>query len=180
MKFPVNSVAFMDFEASGLATRSWPIEVGWAIGGVDPKSVLIAPQPTWPMSAWDPAAERLHGLEVETLHRAGEPAVAVCKMLNASLGAANVYTDAPDYDANWLNVLYQSVGMRATFRIADFVDLLDQFNDHGLISAAQAHADFAAPRTHRAADDVAHLQATYQFCIENAVLAAPMASSQSY
>ena len=150
-------VVYIDLEASGLGDRSWPIEVGWASGKDQPQSLLIAPHPDWPISAWDDKAQALHGLSIEHLKRNGLDPVQACKHLNNALAGETVYSDAPDWDGYWLYRLHQAARMKQTFKLAHYAELMPviDLNDK---MALVAQANAAAPHTHRAGEDVRHMQ----------------------
>lgn len=178
-------VAFLDFEASGLGAQSWPIEVGWAIAAA-PKAyddssawrgapddaleavaappaeaALIAPDARWSMDAWDPTAERLHGLSIDCLRKDGAPAVQVCARLNAALAGVRVYSDATNWDGFWLMRLYEVGGLRPSFELLDFAGLIRPLigpHEAAFFEAAKA----APPRRHRAAPDAVHLRALFE------------------
>jgi len=158
------SVAFIDFEASGLGPGSWPIEVGWGRFGGDAASLLIAPAADWPMEAWDPNAERLHGLTVATLRARGASAETACAQLNEALAGLDVFSDAPDYDGRWLETLYRAAGVRPSFQICDIRDLILPIAPLDLIPEIMSQAEALQPHTHRAAQDVRNLQTIYSLC----------------
>ena len=153
-------VFFLDIEASGLGSRSWPVEVGWAGPGIEPVSVLLKPHDSWEASAWEAEAEALHGISMLRLQAEGEHVVDACRQINEALDGACVYSDAPDFDGVWLYRLYTAAGRRMSFRLLDFGALVDEVAG-AAVSAAYAHGAAVAPRTHRAADDAAHLAAVY-------------------
>ena len=57
--------ASLDFEASSLADRSYPVEVASVFEDGASEAHLIAPAPDW--TDWDVASERIHGIARETL-----------------------------------------------------------------------------------------------------------------
>ncbi len=154
-------VAFIDVEASGLGPQSWPIEVGWVFSTGDARSVLIRPADNWSMTAWEKSAEALHGITPPTLVTSGREPLDVALILNAALGGAVVYSDAPDYDSFWLFRLYDAAGVKPNYRLNDLGDLLRPLWDRQpreLVDLASEEA----PHTHRAAADVLHLQTMYR------------------
>lgn len=154
-------VAFIDLEASGLIGASWPVEVGWAYADGDAQSFLIRPDPSWPMTAWDPNAEKLHGISVEQLEREGVDAAAACSRIASALADVHVYSDAPDWDAYWIMRLFAAAGRRMPFVIREFSRLMPPLSADEKAEILKA-ADAKAPRRHRAADDARHLQALYR------------------
>ncbi len=160
------SIAFLDFEASGLGPYSWPIEVGWSVNGGQPKSVLIRPEPSWSMDSWDEQAERVHGIEMSDLQDHGLSPADVCEQLDAELAGLSVYTDAPEFDGYWLAVLYAALERQPTFRLLYMDELLASFCDSLRIFLAKTRAKAIAPPTHRAAEDVRYLNELYRQCLE--------------
>lgn len=160
-------IAFIDLEASGLGAKSWPVEVGWAFAEGDARGMLIRPDNSWSDDAWDPAAQRLHGLERAELERDGASAAAVCKAMNAALADAEVHSDAPDWDGFWLFRLFSAGGIKQAFALHDFGRLI-----RPLAGARepdlQQRAARIAPRRHRAAADALYLRSLYILAREGA------------
>ena len=153
-------IIFIDFEASGLGARSWPVEVGWAAVDGACETFLVKPVDDWPQSAWEPTAEALHGLSFSMLQRDGVAPAAICKTMNAALCDAAVYSDAPDWDAFWLYRLFSAARVKPAFELLNFAALMAPLAPEKII-AAVAQADIVAPRRHRARDDALHLRAVY-------------------
>lgn len=158
------SAAYIDLEASGLGDKSWPIEIGWARNGEEPDSLLIRPSKDWSFEAWDPKAETLHGLSVNTLNDSGLDVVAACKKINDALAGTTVYSDAPDWDGYWLYRLHIAAHMRQSFKLAHFAELMPPISlTDKLMLVAKTNA--LAPHTHRAADDVRHMQVLHALAV---------------
>ena len=154
-------LAFIDFEASGLGSRSWPIEVGWAFEDGVGESFLISPAPEWSMDQWDPRAQGLHGITPKMLSDLGVGASVACDRMSAALSGCDVYSDAPDWDAYWMMRLFDAVGRKPSIRLKEFsavVPALTAERKKELI----AGADKIAPRRHRAAEDALHLVTVYR------------------
>ena len=79
-------------------------------------------EPAW--THWDVAAERIHGLDRARLLREGLPPAEVVRRLEAALEGMIVFSDAPDFDAGWLDALYAVVARQRTFRIEHADDIL--------------------------------------------------------
>jgi hypothetical protein len=118
-------VALIDVKASGLMSGSFPVEVGYltysldALGNWAPRttSYLVKPDPFWSLTHWDSFAEQMHGLSHHHLRRFGEDCKSIAAHLQADLAGHLVFTDAPEHDAQWLDVLHAS-GMRPrTYKI---------------------------------------------------------------
>lgn len=160
-------LAFIDFEASGLGAKSWPIEIGWAFEDGSGESILISPAPEWSMDDWDPRAERLHGITPKMLSDLGVNASAACDRMSAALAGCSVYSDAPDWDGFWLMRLFDAAGRKCSFRLKDFVSLMPLMTDDQK-ALMLANADRMAPRRHRAAEDALHLVAIYRLAAKHA------------
>lgn len=152
--------AFIDLEASGLSTTSWPIEVGWAFEHGPPRSFLIRPDASWPESAWSLDAERLHGVSRADLERDGVNPRDVAEALNAALAGASVWSDAPDWDGFWLFRLFQAAQIKQQFAVNDFGRLMRPLAG-AREEAALRRAAQISPRRHRAGPDAKHLQTIY-------------------
>lgn len=159
-------LAFIDVEASGLGSKSWPVEVGWAFEEGEPQAFMIRPHDSWTDEAWDPQAERLHGLDRARLEREGVAPKEVCRALNEAFAGAEVYSDAPDWDGFWLFRLFSAAGVRQGFALRDFAWLMRPL-PRAHEPAILARAACLAPRRHRAAADARHLQALYRLARES-------------
>lgn len=153
---------FIDLEASGLSASSWPIEIGWVSFEGAAKSILIKPHESWPLTAWDPSAEALHGISLDKLSQKGRTCPEVCELVNADLRGKTVYSDAPDWDSFWLMRAFRACEMKPSFIVADFLSLFPS----GLTPEAIAKAEAISPRAHRAAADAEHLRTLYNMALD--------------
>lgn len=113
---------FIDFEASSLAPKSWPIEVGiaWVDNGqVAADAKLIRPDPSWSVDDWHPESEAVHGIPRKALN-AAEPADSVAMWLRDKLDGKLVVSDAPEFDQRWLDRLMKTACEQHEIRIDDF------------------------------------------------------------
>jgi hypothetical protein len=109
---------FLDFEASSLKKNGFPIEIGWAFEDGRGENMLIRPAPNW--TEWDPRAEAIHGIPLETLEREGTPHEAVARRMVETLGGLQLFASAPSWDGKWLSLLLRSAGYpRHTLRLRD-------------------------------------------------------------
>lgn len=109
---------FLDFEASSLADRSYPIEVAWVFEDGRSESHLIAPAPAW--TDWDEESERIHGITRETLVRDGAAHDAVAARMIAALSDHALFASAPSWDGKWLSALLRAAGLpRHALRLQD-------------------------------------------------------------
>jgi hypothetical protein len=97
----------LDFEASGIDPRGYPIEV--ALADVATGKVwewLIAPTPAWlETGVWEAAAEAIHGLSLAEIIAKGRSVAEVVAELTARTQGVQVLSDAPTYDTKWLRDL---------------------------------------------------------------------------
>lgn len=154
-------LAFIDFEASGLGARSWPIEVGWAFEDGAGESLLVSPAPDWSMDDWDPRAEKLHGISLKMLSDLGVSAETACDRLASTLADCAVYSDAPDWDAFWMMRLFDAAGRKCPIRIREFSTLMTPMTPEKKADLL-SRADRQAPRRHRAGEDALHLVTVYR------------------
>lgn len=154
---------FLDFEASSLGKKSYPIEVGWVFEDGREKSYLIRPAPGW--TEWDAAAEAMHGITRERLLAEGSPHEVVCDRLIQLFEANVVYASSPPWDGKWLSMLLRGAGRpRHLLRLRDseeaFVEAarvrLGEGADEAVVAEVIAMARAlveAQPATHRALAD---------------------------
>jgi len=111
-------IIFLDFEASGLGKRGFPIEVGWAREDGCEEGHLIRPAPGW--EEWDEGAEAIHGLTRDRLEREGQPHDMVARRMVEVLSGHDLYASAPSWDGQWLSRLLRAAGLpRHALRLRD-------------------------------------------------------------
>lgn len=110
--------AFLDFEASSLAKKGYPIEVAWVFEDGQGASFLIRPSPLW--TDWDETAERIHGIPRTELVERGEPVETVAAAMIDALSGHALYASAPSWDGKWLSALLRAAGLpRHSLRLQD-------------------------------------------------------------
>ncbi len=102
-------LVFLDFEASSLGKRSYPIEVAWVFEDGTCETHLIRPAPGW--DDWDPAAEAIHRIARATLLGDGEPHEAVARRMLERLAGHDLRASAPSWDGKWLSTLLRAAGL---------------------------------------------------------------------
>ncbi|MBO9624265.1 MAG: transcriptional regulator [Sphingomonas sp.] len=139
-------LVFLDFEASSLSKRSYPVEVAWVFEDGREEAHLIRPAPAW--TDWDPVAEAIHGIDRATLERDGTPHGVVAERMVAELSGHDLRASAPSWDGKWLSALLRAAGLpRRSLRLADSDDaLLDAARDglRDTVPAAELEAAAAA------------------------------------
>jgi len=100
---------FLDLEASSLLPGAFPLEIGWVEEDGAGESYLIRPAPEWLASevGWDAVSAAVHGISRETLAAEGQSPVEVASRAVQVLAAPGVivYSDAPEWDGQWLRLL---------------------------------------------------------------------------
>ena len=152
-------ITFIDLEASGLSSDSWPVEVGlaWPESG-RPCSAgrLIRPESHWPTSAWSAESAAVHGIPLAEL-RAAEPAPEVARWVLDRVAGRRLVSDAPPWDRAWLATLLATLGEGvAVPRLHDFDAVVARRYDFAGVRRVYAHLD-AHPAPHRAAADAERL-----------------------
>lgn len=148
----------IDFEASGLSSSSFPIEVGVVLEDGQCYESLIRPVPDW--RHWDADAERMHGIPRQRLATEGQPALHVCNLLNQVCQGRTLYTDCWVHDYAWLMKLYMTAGIQPAFQCSPIERLL---NDTEMEDWGYRKTDIAgtlALQEHRALNDALIIQQT--------------------
>ena len=158
MPAEVQAPAVLDIEASGFGHDSYPVEIGFVLSGGQTYCTLIKPVPGW--THWDPAAEKVHRIPLQTVITHGRDVVEVATQLNQRLQGLTVYCDAWPRDHRWLATLYDAAGLTPSFRLDDLRALLSEqeaaFWD---VVKRQITTEMRLPR-HRASSDAKILQQT--------------------
>lgn len=162
---------FLDFEASSLASASYPIEVAWSYADNSVESHLISPTGVTTWTDWSIAAQRLHGLSREQLLTDGRPPTWVARRMNEQLAGQLLYSDNPDFDGFWLEELFKkSAGLKPAFSLLHIEELLisllcseisDRVHALSRIKTMKQIARREVVGQHRAGLDVKYLLALY-------------------
>ena len=102
-------LVFLDFEASSLAGKSYPIEVAWVFEDGRSRSSLLRPTPGW--TDWSADAERIHGISRDRLDIEGAAVAAIAHEMVETLSGHALYASAPSWDGKWLSVLLRAAGL---------------------------------------------------------------------
>jgi hypothetical protein len=157
----LSNVMCIDFEASSLGRRSFPIEVAIAGAGTGAaQSWLIQPTPLWlATGTWSEDSEALHGLSLARIAAEGKPAATVARALAEALFGKTTLSDNAGHDQAWLEMLFTAGGRATPFKLEDFgrfatglITAAGQRPDIAMMRAeAEAHGLF--PERHRAEPD---------------------------
>ena len=154
------SIATLDIEASGLASESYPIEIGIALPDGYAYCSLIKPADHW--THWSPEAESIHGISRNDLIAYGKTATEVARTLNQLLHSTTVYTDCWTIDHPWLIKLFQEAGFNNTFTLQDIMYLLDEELYTQLAATKKQLFSKLDIKRHRATNDAKVLQLAYE------------------
>jgi hypothetical protein len=160
-------IIFLDFEASALGPRGYPIEVGWAM--VDPReqvtvrALLIRPTEAWADWEWSPESARVHSITRDVLDQNGLPVHAVAETMNAELAGRVVHSDHPRGDGFWLRVLFGAAGLEPAFLLKDVASVFEGVSDLAYEQAVERGK--RPPVTHRAGDDALHWARKYMAAV---------------
>ena len=157
----LENVICIDFEASSLGRRSFPIEV--AIADVTAGTVrawLIRPAPLWlAAGTWSEDSEAMHGLSLAKITEEGLPAGTVAQELDHALAGKTVLSDNAGYDQAWLETLCTAGQRIPSCAIADFArfaaalaEAQGRRADIALMKA-ETEAQSLFPQRHRAGPD---------------------------
>lgn len=140
---------FIDFEASGIAPDSYPIEVAVVFPGGEYQS-LIQPARYW--DHWSYDAQDMHGISREQLMSEGTTALQVAQELNRLFDGKTLCSDNPA-DCYWLDVLYEAAGIDPTFEVKPIESFV------GREAASEILKRLPVRMGHRALQDVHALRA---------------------
>lgn len=114
----VTMKVFLDFEASSLSDRSYPIEIAWVFEDGRSEAHLIAPARGW--NDWDDVSQSIHGISRAMLEAEGEPHDVVATRMVAALAGHDLFASAPSWDGKWLSVLLREAALpRHLLRLRD-------------------------------------------------------------
>jgi DNA polymerase III subunit epsilon len=153
------NIIFLDFEASSLSERSWPIEIGFAWldhkQKIRSEARLIRPHESWPLDDWSERSAEVHKIPFQDLE-AADPAVEVARWAASLAGFARLVVDAPAHDGMWLNRLMQTINRADDFEVASWhEEIWATFEGPALSMAHRARAN--GKSAHRADQDAASL-----------------------
>lgn len=157
-------VLFIDIEASGLNSASFPIEIGWVLDDeAGPESFLIRPHASWDFaSGWSAQSADLHGIPSAMLEPQGISVEEACAQLDGLAWGRLVVSDASQHDDWWLGRLYAAAEREKAWAVGDVERLygglaqkagLDQTDAARLLTRVEQ----IYPHPHRAGPDALRL-----------------------
>jgi hypothetical protein len=154
---------FIDVEAIGLMARSVPVNVAWSQNG-SRVSILIKPSERWNTDLWNQVAQSIHGLSLPYLRRHGKDTRQIARAMNDALRGSIVYSDSPDRDMVWVDMIFEDAGRTREFEILSVGPLLGSLGVTGPVAyAAFEVARETHPPSGLADNGVAHLQAVCDY-----------------
>ncbi len=125
----MKKITTLDIEASGLATDSYPIEVGVVLADGSSWCSLIKPLKEW--QYWSMEAEAIHQITQKDLADHGKAIKEIANTLNELLKGQTVYGDCWVLDDRWLRKLFNAAEIAPLFTLRDIIYLLreEQFVD---------------------------------------------------
>ncbi len=170
---------FIDIEASGLDSNSYPIEIAWSDSTGLVESHLINPYAIEAWTDWDYHAQQLHGISRKLCREQGVHPAYVCQRLNESLPpGAIIYADGLPHDEWWLDILFEAASPLGYFQFRLLpsnslmlpllagikLDLNEQLKH---FERLKEEARLKVGRRHRAGDDVRYLIELYKLCADS-------------
>lgn len=159
-------IAFLDFEASSLGRRGFPVEIAWVFETGEEEAHLIRPAEGW--TEWDAAAQAVHGIPRDLLEKQGAPVDLLARRVVEALTGHRLYASAPSWDGQWLSRLLRAGGQpRHALRLRDTEEAQAEAADAVLVTAGIPPAErshlrdrilrevrcMASQAAHRALDD---------------------------
>ncbi|MHD0644916.1 hypothetical protein ACYPKM_04770 [Pseudomonas aeruginosa] len=107
---------FVDFEASGLAQTSYPIEIGIYGGEGREYGSLIRPEKGW--EHWCTTAQGIHKIERQRLFDEGQTVSNVVSCINDLFANSILWADS-DWDSFWMARLFSAAGVEPAFKMGN-------------------------------------------------------------
>ncbi len=148
----------IDFEASGLASSSFPIEVGVALADGSTYHSLIKPHEDW--QYWDTLAQSIHGIPLSGLLMQGRPIKVVCTELNEICDGRTLFSDCWVHDHRWLVKLFAAAGIACRFRCSPIEAVISDSELRRWSRCKRFTGGALGIRPHRALNDALIIQQT--------------------
>ncbi|OEJ65525.1 hypothetical protein BEN30_14180 [Magnetovibrio blakemorei] len=130
---------------------------GWCDG--DPHN------PRTVVRGWDAQAEKITGIDYQTVLKNGiKPDVVVKKFMDTTRGAI-LFSDSPEFDQRWLQMIYDAADAGTAPELQDFEIIyaaVARQPEHPNMSEAIYLAHIECPPVHRAEADAKHLARIFE------------------
>jgi hypothetical protein len=150
----------IDLEASGLSSKSYPIEVGIAADDNSKYCALILPAEDW--TYWDSEAEKVHRIGRDLLHAHGKPARVIAEDLNRLYAGKTLYTDGWVVDKPWMVQLFHAAGVEMKFTVSPLEMILSEAQMERWHETKNQLLAEVNQQRHRASFDAWVIQETYE------------------
>jgi DNA polymerase III alpha subunit (gram-positive type) len=129
--FELNEFIFLDIEASGLGSGTFPIEIAYASSTGDKNEFLIKPTNDWlNHGSWCSNAEHdIHKISRDMLIENGMNVLDVANALNKSLCGKLVLCNDLEYDGVWLTQLFKAANIGVQFTLTDLRYLYEYWGE---------------------------------------------------
>ncbi len=146
---------FLDIEASGLGSGTYPIEVAYASCTAGKGSYLIKPTEEWINNgSWCLNAESsIHELSQDMLAQHGVDPVDVAHALNDALCGRLVLCNDLNYDGVWLTKIFEAARVGVQFLLTDVSFLYEFWGKDKTRLFKQSYEAIVPSTTHRALPD---------------------------
>lgn len=134
---------FVDFEASGIAPDSYPIEISVVAANFEYQALI---RPVYYWTHWSFDAQDMHGISRENLFANGLEPSLIAAELNSTFAGARLCSDSPQ-DGFWLDTLYEAAGIVPSFELLPIEDFV------GRSGASEVYRLLPNRHVHRALPD---------------------------
>ncbi len=151
----------LDFEASSLDRRSYPIEIGicrWSAPDAPLRvwSSLIHPHASWKaFGYWSESAQRIHGITTDDLVAERRSPSLIVRSIHLLVGGHACFCDGGRYDQVWARKLNNVADLQLRLRLGNWHLLMSELAPEGYKAAAEWLDNNRAP--HRAGPDAERL-----------------------
>jgi hypothetical protein len=165
MRLPLERVCCLDFEASGLGERSYPVEAAVVdCATLQCHCWLIQPSARWMAEGVRSAeAAELHKIAMSELLTHGRAITEVARELEACCRGMHVLCDGGEHDQRWLTTLFAGAGRNVPFLIYDFETFAAELSEKRDSTVAVINSEPVTahrPIAHRASADARSLAMT--------------------
>jgi hypothetical protein len=153
--FELNEFIFLDIEASGLGSGTFPIEVAYASSIGDKSEYLIKPTIDWlNHGSWCSNAEhRIHKISRNMLIEEGVTVLDVANALNKALCGKLVLCNDLEYDGVWITHLFKAANIGVQFTLTDIRYLYEYWGEDKANAFKKAYESLVPKTCHRALPD---------------------------
>jgi hypothetical protein len=167
--FLLDEFIFLDIEASGLGSGTYPIEVAYASSMEGKSEYLIKPTDDWKNNGlWCSNAEfSIHEISQDMLEKHGINPIDVAIALNDALCGKLVLCNDLDYDGVWLTQLFKAANIGVMFSLTDIRYIYEFWGEDKTHNFKQGYEAIAPSTIHRALPDAQRFVDAFNMAITN-------------